>query len=92
METLAAYDSELSNEQADALEWEHASTESWQEDDNIRSFVCKSCGGEIIGDENTAATACPYCGNPVVMMAQFTGCRAEKTLSGQAAAAKGFSG
>ena len=73
MEALAAYDSELSNEQADALQWEHASTESWQEDDNVRSFVCKSCGGEIIGDENTAATACPYCGNPVVMMAQFTG-------------------
>ena len=73
MEALAAYDSELNNEQADALQWEQASTESWQADDNIRSFVCKSCGGEIIGDENTAATACPYCGNPVVMMSQFTG-------------------
>ena len=73
MEVLAAYDSELSSEQADDLQWEQTSTESWQEDDNIRSFVCKSCGGEIIGDENTAATACPYCGNPIVMMAQFTG-------------------
>ena len=73
MEALAAYDSELNNEQADALQWEHTSTESWQDDDNIRSFVCKSCGGEIIGDKNTAATACPYCGNPVVMMSQFTG-------------------
>ena len=73
METLAAYDSELNKEQADALQWEHASAESWQEDDNVHSFVCKSCGGEIIGDENTAATSCPYCGNPVVMMAQFTG-------------------
>jgi len=73
MEALAAYDRELNNEQADALQWEHAPTESWQDGDNIRSFVCKSCGGEIIGDENTAATACPYCGNPVVMMSQFTG-------------------
>jgi len=73
MEALAAYDSELNNEQEDALQWDHASTESWQDGDNIRSFVCKSCGGEIIGDENTAATACPYCGNPVVMMDRFTG-------------------
>ena len=73
MEALAAYDSELNHEQADVMEWEHSQSQSWQEDDNIRSFVCKSCGGEIIGDENTAATACPYCGNPVVMMAQFTG-------------------
>ena len=73
MEALVAYDSELNSEQADSLQWDHASNESWQEDDNIRSFVCNSCGGEIIGDENIAATACPYCGNPVVMMKQFTG-------------------
>lgn len=26
-----------------------------------------------MGDENTAATACPFCGNPVVMMGQFSG-------------------
>lgn len=73
METLSAYDSELSQETADELAWESASTDTWQEDDGIRSYVCRSCGGEIIGDENTAATACPYCGNPVVMMEQFSG-------------------
>jgi len=73
MEAVAAYDKELNNEQADVLQWDHASTECWQDDDKIRSFVCNSCGGEIIGDEHTAATACPYCGNPVVMMSQFTG-------------------
>ena len=63
MEALAAYDSELSNESPDDLQWESVGGESWQEE-GIRSYVCKSCGGEIIGDENTAATACPYCGNP----------------------------
>ena len=73
MEALAAYDSELNNEQADALQWVHTATESWQDEDHIRSFACNFCGGEIIGDENTAATACPYCGNPVVMMSQFSG-------------------
>lgn len=35
--------------------------------------ICKSCGGEIVGDETTAATACPSCGNPVVMTGQFSG-------------------
>ena len=72
MEALAAYDSELSNETPDDLQWEAADSTPWQEE-GIHSYVCKSCGGEIIGDENTAATACPYCGNPVVMMQQFTG-------------------
>ena len=72
MEALAAYDSELKNETADDLQWKTVDATPWQED-GIRSYVCKSCGGEIIGDENTAATACPYCGNPVVMMGQFSG-------------------
>lgn len=36
-------------------------------------FVCQSCGGEIIGDSTTAASSCPYCGNPVVMKGQFSG-------------------
>lgn len=73
MEALSAYDSELSQEAADELAWQSTSTDTWQEEDGIRSYVCKSCGGEIIADENTAATACPYCGNPVVMMEQFAG-------------------
>lgn len=39
----------------------------------LRTYVCKSCGGEIVGDANTAATSCPFCDNPIVMMGQFSG-------------------
>lgn len=73
METLAAYDSALNTQQDDDMTWQTASTEQWQDSDGVRSFVCESCGGEILGDENTAASSCPYCGNPVVMMEQFSG-------------------
>ena len=73
MESLAAYDNELGQETPDDMQWESATTQTWQDEDGVRSYVCKSCGGEIIGDENTAATACPFCGNPVVMMEQFRG-------------------
>ena len=73
MEALAAYDSELSQQTPDDMQWESATTQTWQDEDGVHSYVCNSCGGEIIGDESTAATACPYCGNPVVMMDQFRG-------------------
>lgn len=75
METLAGYDDALKNEQADQMDWEVSASSEWQSDeiDKLRTYVCKSCGGEIVGDENTAATSCPYCGNPVVMMGQFSG-------------------
>ena len=70
METLKGYDAELQSEQSDQMEWETAAGGDWQEGetDGLRSYVCKSCGGEIVGDANTAATSCPFCGNPVVMM------------------------
>ena len=75
MEALAGYDNELKNEQADQMDWEVSTNSEWQEDEmqNLRTYVCKSCGGEIVGDGNTGATSCPYCGNPVVMMGQFSG-------------------
>ena len=75
METLASYDSELKKEQTDDMRWESATGAEWQEGEaeGLRSYVCKSCGGEIVGDANTAATSCPFCGNPVVMMGQFSG-------------------
>lgn len=75
METLASYDSELKNEPAEDMSWKDIPENKWQngEENGLRSYVCKSCGGEIVGDENTAATSCPFCGNPVVMMGQLSG-------------------
>lgn len=47
----------------------------WSEDELEHMYVygCKSCGGEIIGDDTLGATRCPYCGNTVVMKEQFSG-------------------
>ena len=74
METLASYNSELKNDQTDDMSWQMTSDE-WQEDElgGLNAYVCNSCGGEITCDENTAATSCPFCGNPVVMMGKVTG-------------------
>ena len=75
METLRGYDEALKNEQPDDVKWETNAGGEWQQGEasGLRSYVCKSCGGEIIGDETTAATTCPFCDNPVVMTGQFSG-------------------
>ena len=36
-------------------------------------YTCKSCGGELVADENTAATHCPFCGNPVMLTGRLSG-------------------
>ena len=63
------------NIEADNLNWNNDAGNEWAngETDNMSVFVCKSCGGEIVGDENTAATSCPFCGNPVVMSGRLSG-------------------
>ncbi len=48
------------------------STEHWDDDDMV-VYTCRSCGGQIIADRNTAADSCPYCGNPVVMTGNVSG-------------------
>lgn len=75
METLAAYDEDLKNEQPDNMEWQTSAGTDWQEGETegLRVYICDSCGGEIVGDENMAATACPFCESPVVMKGQFSG-------------------
>ena len=47
-------------------------TEEW-DDENIYIYTCKSCGGTIMADADTAASSCPYCGNPVVMVSNVSG-------------------
>lgn len=39
----------------------------------IRVYNCPSCGAELICDQTTAATACPYCDNPTIIPGQLGG-------------------
>lgn len=72
---LQEMDEVLRHEGTSDYTWQSQPETLWSEDEtqNLRSFVCNSCGGEIVGDENTAATRCPFCDNPVVMSGQFKG-------------------
>lgn len=75
IDTLKSFDDALKNEAPDDMKWDTSAGSEWQdgEGDGLCSYVCKSCGGEIVADENTAATSCPFCGNPVVMMGRLSG-------------------
>ena len=75
METLQQYNAELEAQPQDNMTWDTAAGSQWQygETENLRVYTCQSCGGQIVADETTGATHCPFCGNPVIMTAQFTG-------------------
>ncbi len=75
LETLVSYDNELKYDSESNMHWETNAGTEWQEGETegLRNYQCNSCGGEIVGDDTLAASKCPYCGNPVVMMGQFSG-------------------
>ena len=75
IETLKAYDAELSGQPQEDMSWETSGGAEWRpgEAEGLRIYTCETCGGEIVADETTGASECPFCGNPVVMTGQFAG-------------------
>jgi DNA-directed RNA polymerase subunit RPC12/RpoP len=52
-----------------------AAGQAWGEGEteNFQTFVCSSCGAELVTDGNTMATECCYCGNPTMIPQRFDG-------------------
>lgn len=77
IETLNECEAEMNNsaQASDDINWNTESGEYFTEDEaaGFCTFICNSCGGEIVGEETTAATSCPFCGNPVVIKSRLSG-------------------
>lgn len=71
VETLEGYDDALKQDAKDDMHWD-AAQQPW-DDVQMGVYTCKSCGGELVCDESTAATACPFCGNPIVLTGRLSG-------------------
>lgn len=49
-------------------------SDDWGKDaGKMKAYDCPSCGAQLICDESTSATSCPYCGNPSIVPGQFDG-------------------
>lgn len=76
MEAMREHDKALEQEQQETAEDDAWETEHQQfldeEREGLRVYRCNSCGGEIVTDETTAATHCPYCGAPVIMVGNLS--------------------
>lgn len=75
MEAMKAYDEQLSAEAPNNLTWNSESDSFWtgDEGEGLSTYVCKSCGAQIVTDETTASSNCPYCDSPIVMMGNLKG-------------------
>lgn len=46
---------------------------STEEAAQMQGFNCKSCGAELMTDETSTATECPYCGSPAILPDRIDG-------------------
>ena len=75
VEALLALAARKAETRQDSMTWDTQAGSAWDEGetDGLQVYSCKQCGGEIVADETTGATHCPYCGNPVVLTGHFAG-------------------
>ena len=75
MDAIRKLQEESGDQPQDNMTWDTAAGSEWTEGeaDGLRVYICNTCGGEVVADETTGATECPFCGNPVVMKGQFAG-------------------
>ena len=71
-EVEAYYEEENRKAEAALMQESAPADGQWGEDAaHMRAYSCPSCGAELLCDDTTAATSCPYCGNPTVVPGQF---------------------
>lgn len=76
LDAVREYNDSLSQSDAQSFSWDTSQqSQSWSDTEqaHLHAFQCPSCGGEILTDETTAATFCPYCDNPTVMPGRLSG-------------------
>lgn len=75
VEALQELDEALKEVHPEDTTWNKEPTAQWngEEQTELHTYVCESCGGEITTEATTAATHCPYCDNPVVVTGRLSG-------------------
>lgn len=74
MEAIKALDESAQTEKPDDMKWDQESAEwTGADTENMSVYSCNSCGAEIVIDNTTAASKCPYCDNNIVVSGQLHG-------------------
>ena len=75
LDTVRASNEIQTPETSEDLSWETEEQQEWSEmeETSLNAFQCPACGGEILTDDTTAATFCPFCDNPSIMPTRLSG-------------------
>ena len=75
VDDLKAYTDDLATDKKEDTAWDESNVQAYsdKEMEGMKVYSCESCGGEVIVDETSSSTACPYCGNNILVTKQLSG-------------------
>ncbi len=75
IDTVRAFNESENTEDSGTVQWDQTEQSQWSEAEQqiMQTFSCPACAGEILSDEHTAASFCPYCGNPTILPGRLSG-------------------
>lgn len=74
-EDLKEYTDDIQENGEEDTSWDESQIQAYTNDEvkGMKIYSCNSCGGEIICEETTSSTSCPYCGNNLVVSKELSG-------------------
>ena len=75
IQDVQQYNEAILEEHQEVFQWEEQTQQSLtdEEGNKVFTYTCPACGGQIMGEEVTAATFCPYCDNPAIIGGNVSG-------------------
>ena len=75
IDAVRAYNDTPEKPSSEDITLENSQQQQWAESEQaaLNAFQCPACGGEILTDDTTAATFCPFCDNPSIMPSRLSG-------------------
>lgn len=75
LEAVRAYNDADTAKSSETFSWHSGSNNEWGADEqlSLNTYQCPACGGEILTEDTTTATFCPFCDNPTIMPTRLSG-------------------
>lgn len=75
LDAVLAFNETQSKVPVEEVSWEDSEHPQWAEAEQeaLHGFQCPACGGEILCDDTTVASFCPYCDNPTILPSRVSG-------------------
>lgn len=75
IDAVRAYNDADNQAHSENFSWDEKERTEWDKNEQtkLNAYQCPACGGEILTDDTTAATFCPFCDNPAIIPTRLSG-------------------